>query len=81
MTLFARATPIAPGPIVSDPIVSGQHFARGPRMRPANECAQCGELNFMPEWSEWLNPGCARHLWQCDACGYAFETTVRFAAA
>lgn len=49
--------------------------------RPANECAQCGEAIFMPEWSEWLNPACARHLWQCDACGYSFETTVRFAAA
>jgi len=22
-----------------------------------------------------------RHLWQCDACGYAFETTVHFAEA
>jgi len=20
-----------------------------------------------------------RHLWACQACGYAFETTVRFA--
>ncbi|MEI8275249.1 MAG: hypothetical protein WCG00_04555 [Hyphomicrobiales bacterium] len=30
--------------------------------RPTNECAQCGESIFMPEWSEWLNPACARHL-------------------
>ncbi len=51
------------------------------RTRPTNECAQCGEAIFMPEWSEWLNPSCARHLWQCEACGYSFETTVRFAAA
>ena len=21
-----------------------------------------------------------RHLWQCDACGYAFETTVSYEA-
>jgi ribosomal protein S27AE len=55
--------------------------ARIARTRPTNECAQCGEAIFMPEWSEWLNPGCARHLWQCEACGYSFETTVRFAAA
>jgi ribosomal protein S27AE len=51
------------------------------KTRPANECAQCGEAIFMPEWSEWLNPACARHVWQCEACGYAFETTVKFAAA
>lgn len=76
MTLFAR-----------DFVASSRQSARDPRQRPANkraaanECAQCGEPIFMPEWSEWLNPGCARHLWQCDACGYAFETTVRFAAA
>ncbi|MCX7298480.1 MAG: hypothetical protein NTU64_16825 [Hyphomicrobiales bacterium] len=55
--------------------------ARIARTRPTNECAQCGESIFMPEWSEWLNPACARHLWQCEACGYSFETTVRFAAA
>jgi rubrerythrin len=35
----------------------------------------------MPEYSEWLDAGYARHLWQCDACGYTFETTVHFAAA
>ncbi len=70
MTLFAYT----PGKSIRSP-------ARVPRTRPANECAQCGEPIFMPEWSEWLNPACARHLWQCEACGYSFETTVRFAAA
>jgi hypothetical protein len=45
------------------------------------ECAQCGEPLFMPEWSEYLDEHRARHLWCCDACGYKFETTVRFAAA
>ncbi|RDV01813.1 hypothetical protein [Undibacter mobilis] len=54
---------------------------QSPRYRPANTCAQCGEALYLPEYSEWLDAGYARHLWQCDACGYAFETTVRFAAA
>ena len=44
-------------------------------------CAQCGESLFMPEWSELVDERRVRHLWQCDACGYAFETTVRFAEA
>ena len=34
-----------------------------------------------PQGKAWLDAGYARHLWQCDACGYTFETTVRFAAA
>jgi hypothetical protein len=33
----------------------------------------------MPEWSEWLDSARVRHLWTCNACGYAFETTVRYA--
>ena len=33
----------------------------------------------MPEWSEWLDSARMRHLWTCSACGYAFETTVRYA--
>ena len=59
----------------------GRAASREKTARPANECAQCGAAILMPEWSEWLNPACARHLWQCQACGYSFETTVRFAAA
>jgi hypothetical protein len=51
------------------------------RSRPALECAQCGDRIYIPEWSEWLDACRVRHLWQCEACGYAFETTVRFAAA
>lgn len=46
--------------------------------RLANNCAQCGEFIFMPEWSEYLSEHRARHLWQCDACGYTFETLVSF---
>jgi ribosomal protein L37AE/L43A len=48
--------------------------------RPVIECAQSGEQLFMPEWSEYLDERRARHLWCCEACGYKFETTVRYAA-
>jgi len=51
------------------------------RSRPVIECAQCGERLYVPEWSEFLDGGGVRHLWQCEACNYSFETTVRFAAA
>jgi len=43
-------------------------------------CAQCGEAIVAPTWSEHVNERCARHLWECDACGYAFETAVYFQA-
>jgi transcription elongation factor Elf1 len=45
------------------------------------ECAQCGARLFVPEWTEYVDARRVRHLWTCDACGHAFETTVRFAAA
>jgi hypothetical protein len=44
-----------------------------------NQCAQCGDLLFAPVWSEFVKERCVRHLWSCDACGYAYETTVYFA--
>jgi DNA-directed RNA polymerase subunit RPC12/RpoP len=53
--------------------------ARG--ARPVTECAQCGQPIYIPEWSEWLDTGQVRHLWQCTDCGYSFETTIYFAAA
>jgi hypothetical protein len=43
------------------------------------ECAQCGERLFLPEWSKYVDERCVRHLWQCEPCGYSFETTVCFA--
>jgi hypothetical protein len=46
--------------------------------RLANVCAQCGESIFMPEWSEYLARHRVRHLWECEACGYKFETLVCF---
>ena len=48
--------------------------------RPVNECAQCGAHIYVAEWSEHLDSNRVRHLWQCDACGYRFETTLRFPA-
>jgi len=35
----------------------------------------------LPEWSELVDERRVRHLWKCDVCGYAFETTVSFAEA
>ena len=49
--------------------------------RLTNRCAQCGEVMFMPEWSEHLNERRVRHLWSCDTCGYRFETVVAFPEA
>jgi hypothetical protein len=43
-----------------------------------NHCAQCGETIFLPEWSEYLDRHRVRHLWECEACGYKFETLVSF---
>ncbi len=51
------------------------------RARPALECGQCGQSLFMPEWSELVDERRVRHLWQCDACGYSFETMICFAEA
>ena len=47
--------------------------------RPLNVCAQCHETIFLPEWSEYLDARRVRHLWECEACGYRFETLVCFA--
>ena len=46
--------------------------------RPQNHCAQCGDIIFLPEWSEYLDRYRVRHLWECEACGYKFETLVSF---
>src|SRR5947208_7664255 len=42
--------------------------------RLLNHCAQCGEAIFLPEWSEYLDRHRVRHLWECEACVYKFET-------
>ena len=57
-----------------------REFERYTRPRPLTACGQCGDRIYMPEWSECLDAHRVRHAWKCEACGYAFETTVRFAA-
>ena len=47
--------------------------------RISNECAQCGNTLIAPVWTEYLKEHCIRHLWNCDACGYEYETTVYLA--
>jgi ribosomal protein S27AE len=44
--------------------------------RVSNECAQCGSPVIAPTWSEHLSEHRVRHLWNCDACGYSYETVV-----
>ncbi len=46
----------------------------------ARECAQCGEVLFLPEWSEYRDKLDVRHLWKCENCGYSFETTASLAS-
>jgi transcription elongation factor Elf1 len=46
--------------------------------RPQTHCAQCGEVISLPEWSEHLDRHRVRHLWECESCGYKFETQVSF---
>jgi uncharacterized protein with PIN domain len=46
-----------------------------------NRCPQCNEWLLAPDWSEYLSERCVRHTWSCEACGYAFETSVFFAQA
>ena len=53
-------------------------YHRAINARPFNECAQCREMIFLPEWSEYLDTRRVRHLWECEACGYKFETLVCF---
>jgi len=51
------------------------------RPRTVMTCAQCGETIYMAAWSEHVDERRVRHLWECDACGYAFETLACFAKA
>ena len=46
--------------------------------RPINFCAQCGEPIHMASWSEYVDDHRIRHVWDCDECGYAFETLVSY---
>jgi hypothetical protein len=39
-------------------------------------CAQCGAAIVAPTWSEHVNECRIRRFWECEACGYEFETIV-----
>lgn len=60
--------------------VSDRNITDATHSRPYMPCAQCGERLFMPEWSEHVDERRVRHLWQCEACGYAFEAIVSYEA-
>jgi uncharacterized protein with PIN domain len=49
-------------------------------VRELTRCAQCGKDLVAPIWSEHESEQSVRHLWSCEACGYEFETAVRFRA-
>jgi ribosomal protein L37AE/L43A len=49
---------------------------KGTQSKKVNECAQCGNVLIAPVWSEHLSERSVRHLWDCDGCGYKYETTV-----
>jgi hypothetical protein len=43
-------------------------------------CAQCGEAIHAAAWSEDIDQRRVRHLWECETCGYVFETLACFPA-
>jgi Zn finger protein HypA/HybF involved in hydrogenase expression len=51
------------------------------RSRPIVECEACGTRLYVPEWSEYVEPGRIRYLWHCEDCGASFETVSTFEAA
>ena len=48
------------------------------RPRPFMTCAQCAEAIHVAQWSEHVDERRVRHVWECDACGYTFETLACF---
>jgi len=46
---------------------------------PVTFCAQCGDTIYLAAWSEHIDDRRVKYLWECDSCGYAFETVVCFA--
>lgn len=39
-------------------------------------CPECGQEQFVPERSAFVDDGSIRHAWLCEACGQDFCTTV-----
>ncbi len=50
------------------------------RTRNLMACAQCGEPIYVAAWWEHVDDRRVRHVWECVACGYAFETMACFPA-
>ena len=51
------------------------------RAKPLITCAQCGEMIYVAQWSEPVDARRVRHLWECEACDYTFETLACFPPA
>lgn len=49
---------------------------KSPDHNPSINCAQCGEPLYAPTWSEPVSERCTRYLWNCEICGYQFETAA-----
>ena len=39
-------------------------------------CPECGSQQFVPELSSFVDEGCVRHAWLCEACGNGFSTDI-----
>ncbi len=52
----------------------------GMRAQRFRACAQCGAPIHVAAWSEHVDERRVRHLWECEACGYTFETLACFPA-
>jgi hypothetical protein len=48
--------------------------------RELTSCTQCGEPLVAPTGSGHVDEWCVRHLWECEACDYRFETAVNLRA-
>ena len=48
-------------------------------MKMFKKCPQCGSALIAPESSEYRGERRVRHLWNCDDCGYVFESNVYLA--
>ncbi len=43
-------------------------------------CPSCNDLVFAPAASEFVSKTRVRHIWECEACGHEFSTSVRLFA-
>jgi DNA-directed RNA polymerase subunit M/transcription elongation factor TFIIS len=59
--------------IYSDPRTNSAHVRRF----GVPICPECGDLLLAPRASAHVNENVVRHAWCCEACGYAFKTSVR----